>query len=117
MEQRELDELMTQLASDAEVFAEKEYEMTLAKNVASFRDVDDLVDRVVARAESDVLDDKALFTLANVFGAYVGEIVKAEIGGVWVYDTSDAHAPAVYLALGDKQFPFASMVYQRLIGR
>ena len=59
--------------------------------------------------------DEAVFTICNIFGAYVGEILKAQLDGEWIYDQSNPKAPAVFLQVGENTYALAGICYERLV--
>ena len=56
-----------------------------------------------------------MFTICNIFGAYVGEILKAQLDGEWIYDQSNPQAPAVFLRVGTNTYALAGICYERLV--
>ncbi|MBT41666.1 MAG: hypothetical protein CMF12_04000 [Idiomarina sp.] len=116
MNSDELNKLMAQLSEDAVVFAKNEYDIELVKEVTAIQQVDTIITALKERGSSS-FKDKELFTLSNVLGAYVGEVVKNETGGEWLYDVSDEKAPAVRLLIERSDYPFASVVYQHLTSK
>ena len=115
MNTEELNQLMKQLQGDAVVFAKNDYDLQLTSDVADISKVDTIISALKER-NSASFKDKELFTLSNVFGAYVGEVVRNAVGGSWLYDTSDEQAPAVRLIIDSSDHPFASVIYQHLTG-
>jgi len=115
MNTEELNQLMKQLQGDAVVFAKNDYDLQLTSDVADISKVDTIISALKER-NSASFKDKELFTLSNVFGAYVGEVVRNAVGGSWLYDTSDEQAPAVRLIIDSSDYPFASVIYQHLTG-
>ncbi|MCC5855614.1 MAG: hypothetical protein JJU10_08060 [Idiomarina sp.] len=111
----ELQQLMLESAADAVKFAQEEFSVPLDQSPESIAAVDDLILAVRERYQNDVHDSKVIFTLCNLFGAYIGEVFRTRYGGTWVYDDGDKDAPAVFLAIGEYTFAFAGIVYQRLV--
>lgn len=116
MDSDELNKLMRQLSDDAAFFSKSEYGIELGDDsVAEVKKVDSLITKLKQRG-SESFQDEELFTLSNVFGAYVGEVVKLQVGGQWLYDLSDDKAPSVRLIIGHSDYAFASLVYRHLVG-
>ncbi len=115
MEQQELEKLMADCASDAVVTARDEFELELDFSANSIATVDDILLGFVDKYHDKALEDDAVFTLCNVFGAYVGETFKRHVGGTWRYDQSTPSAPYVLLVLGERSYAFAGICYERLV--
>ena len=111
----DLQQLMADTAADAMTYAAEEFSTNLDNTEASIALIDELILRVRDKYGDKVHDSKVIFTLCNMFGAYLGEIFRAQYGGTWVYDDTDPNAPSVFLQHGDYTFAFAGIVYQRLI--
>ncbi|WP_026375097.1 hypothetical protein [Aestuariibacter salexigens] len=113
--QDELQQLMTESASDAAKVSQEEFGITLDFSADSIALVDDMLLAFVDKYKADALEDKHVFTLCNVFGAYIGEIFRNLVGGTWRYDTSDPKAPYVLLEYGERSYAFAGICYERLV--
>ena|SRR5690554_1294735 len=111
----DLQQLMADTAVDAVSYAAEEFSTTLDKTEASIALIDELILGVREKYGEQIHDSKVIFTLCNMFGAYLGEIFRSQYGGTWVYDDTDASAPSVFLKYGDYTFAFAGIIYQRLI--
>lgn len=111
----ELKQLMADTAADASAYAAEEFAVTLDQSVASIETVDQLILQAREKYGQDIHNSKMIFTLCNMFGAYVGEIFRNQYGGTWVYDASDNQAPSVFLQKGEYTFAFAGIIYQRLV--
>ncbi len=110
-----LQQLMADTAQDAAAYAAEEFSIQLDHSVASIGLVDNLILSARDKYGEHVHDSKIIFTLCNMFGAYVGEIYRAQYGGSWVYDETKSTSPSVFLLHGDFTFAFPGIVYQRLI--
>lgn len=115
MSPEELNTLMLNCSEDAVNLASTEFEITLDHSPESVVLVDDILLQFIAKYHDKALEDKAVFTICNVFGAYVGEILKSQIGGQWIYDQTDPEAPTVFLAIGENTYAFAGVCYERLV--
>ena len=69
----------------------------------------------LGKYESQALEDSAVFTICNIYGAYVGELFRHKVGGFWKYDESDKRAPYVVLEYAGNTYAFAGICYQRLV--
>ena len=113
MNTEELSTLMHELHDDAVAFAKKDYDIELGDELSDIQKVDTIIGQLKQRNAAG-FQDKELFTLCNVLGAYIGEVVKQYTGGRWLYDTSDEQAPAVRLMVQQSDYAFASLVYRHL---
>ena len=77
--------------------------------------VDDVLLSFVDKYHDLALEDEAVFTICNIFGAYIGEILKAQLDGEWIYDQSNPKAPSVFLKVGDNTYALAGICYERLV--
>jgi hypothetical protein len=111
----ELNKLMADCASDAKVVASKEFDITLDDSPQSIATVDDVLLSFIDKFHDQALEDEAVFTICNIFGAYVGEILKDQIGGEWIYDQSNPKAPTVFLGVGGNTYALAGICYERLV--
>ena len=97
MSPEELNKLMSDCAKDAVVAASSEFNITLDSSPESVTLVDDILLSFIDKYHDQALEDQAVFTICNIFGAYVGEILKNNIGGEWIYDQSNPNAPTVFV--------------------
>lgn len=111
----ELADLMQSSRQDAKNFAESEFGLKLDDSESSLSLVDDMLSRCRSRVGEEQEDDKLVFTLCTIFGAYAGEIFRRKHGGDWIYDESNPEAPAVYLEVGKQTYAFTGIAYQRLM--
>lgn len=115
MSPEELNTLMQDCAKDAVVAAQQEFDIVLNNTPESVVLVDDILLSFIDKYHDQALEDQAVFTICNIFGAYVGEIVKAQLDGEWVYDQTKPNAPTVFLKVGDNTYAFAGICYERLV--
>jgi len=111
----ELEKLMADCAADAKVVASTEFDVTLDDTPESISAVDDILLSFIDKFHDQALEDEAVFTICNIFGAYVGEILKAQLDGEWIYDQSNPQAPAVFLRVGTNTYALAGICYERLV--
>lgn len=115
MDKNELTELMAAAAQDAVVFAQQQFGMSLDYSTESVKLVDQLLSELAAKHRQKPMPDSEVFTLSNIFGAYIGQIFLQTIGGEWFYQQADEQAPFVTLNYGNHEYPFASVVYHKLV--
>ena len=111
----ELNKLMADCAKDAVATAADEFEIVLDNSPDSVTLVDDILLSFVDKYHDLALEDEAVFTICNIFGAYVGEILKAQLDGQWIYDQSNPKAPSVFLKVGENTYALAGICYERLV--
>ncbi|MBA3989201.1 MAG: hypothetical protein C0463_08760 [Idiomarina sp.] len=111
---QELADLMQASAQDAVVFARNEFDIELDGSDVSVALADEALSKASARIKS-ASEEQTIFTISTIFGAYVGEVFRRQHGGEWIYDTSIADAPAVYLQFNELTFAFTGVAYQRLM--
>ena len=115
MQQQELEKLMADCAYDAARTAEEEFRIHLDFSPQSIALVDDILLSFVDRYRDKALEDQAVFTLCNIYGAYTGEVFRKLVGGMWRYDQSDPKAPYVLLETATRSYAFAGICYERLV--
>lgn len=115
MSTEELTELMVDCAQNAIITTQEEFNLTLDNTEQSLELVDEVILGWLARYRDQALEENAIFTLCNIYGAYVGEIFRHKVGGTWNYDASDPDAPYVVLQYGGNAYAFAGICYQRLV--
>ena len=115
MTHEELQQLMADSAVNAVETTEEEFEVVLNGSRESISLIDDVLLSWIDKYKDQALEDKAVFTICNIYGAYIGEIFRETVGGQWIYDESDDDAPYVLLEYAGKTFAFASICYQRLV--
>ena len=115
MTQEELQQLMADSAQNAIDTTKSEFNLTLDRSRESIALVDDVILSWIDKYKDQALEDKAVFTICNIYGAYIGEIFREVVGGQWRYDESDEDAPYVLLEYAGKSFAFAGICYQRLV--
>nr|WP_136252459.1 hypothetical protein [Ningiella ruwaisensis] len=115
MTQIELDTLMKETARDAVQAAKEEFNIELDFSADSIANVDSTIMGFVKNFPSQSLEDKAVFTICNMYGAYLGEVFRSLAGGTWHYDTSTPEAPTILLVVDDKSYAFAGICYEKLV--
>ena len=115
MQPAQLNELMEQSAEDAVVTARQQANINLDYSEDSLDLVDRAIAEILRQFPEESQEDKAVFTICNIFGAYLGEVFKKHNGGAWEYNDSDANAPSIYLRVKDHTFAFAGICYEKLV--
>lgn len=115
MDQQELTQLMTDTAQDAVQTTAEEFNLALDGSVESIALIDEAILHWIAKYKDEALEDNAVFTISNMYGAYIGEIFRHLVGGTWRYDESDPSAPYVLLDYAGKSYAFAGICYERLV--
>lgn len=115
MSPNELEELMSDCAENAVKTASAEFDVTLDFTPESIAAVDDLLLAFIDKYREKALEDQAVFTICNIFGAYIGETLRRFVKGTWIYDQSNPKAPYVLLAVGENTYAFAGICYERLV--
>ena len=115
MSTEEITELMVDCAQNAITTTQEEFNLVLDGTENSLELVDEVILGWLARYRGQALEENAVFTLCNIYGAYVGEIFRQKVGGRWNYDASDPDAPYVVLEYAGNAYPFAGICYQRLV--
>lgn len=115
MTREELEQLMADSAENAIETTKEEFNLELDGSVESIALVDDVILSWIEKYKDQALEDNAVFTICNIYGAYVGEIFRQRVGGHWHYDESDPDAPYVVLEYAGKTYAFAGICYQRLV--
>ncbi|GLR70439.1 hypothetical protein [Agaribacter marinus] len=115
MNEAELDQLMKDSAKDAVSTAKVEFDIQLDYSPESIQNVDSAILSFLEKYAHVALEDKAVFTICNIFGAYVGEVYKSISDGHWIYDVSESDAPSIYMKLNDLTFAFAGVCFEKLV--
>lgn len=110
MQNSDLSQLMQQAADDAVTYSQQEYQITLDRSIDSLQQIDSILSQLHQQQHSA----EVLFTVSNIFGAYIGEAFIANVGGAWRNNETDSTAPFIYIQLADKEFPFASVCYHKI---
>ena len=115
MTREELTQLMHDSAQNAVKTTKEEFQIDLDGSPESIALIDDVILAWIEKYKDQALEDNAVFTICNIYGAYVGEIFRELVGGHWHYDDSDPEAPYVVLEYAGKTYAFAGICYQRLV--
>ncbi|MFQ3236964.1 MAG: membrane-anchored protein YejM (alkaline phosphatase superfamily) [Paraglaciecola sp.] len=115
MTNEELTQLMIDSAQNAIETTQQEFAVTLDGTEQSLDQVDGVILRWLEKFKDKALQDSAVFTICNIYGAYVGEIFRNKVGGNWNYDETQSDAPYVVLEYAGNTYAFAGICYQRLV--
>lgn len=115
MEQQALNQLMRESADDAIKTTREEFAIELDFSPESIASVDTVISKFLDTYNDQALEDKAVFTICNIYGAYIGETFRKLAGGQWQYNLQDEEAPSIMLMYQEKTFAFAGICYERLV--
>jgi len=115
MEQQALNQLMRESADDAIKTSKEEFAIELDFSPESIALVDTVILKFLDTYNDQALEDKAVFTICNIYGAYIGETFRKLAGGQWQYNLQDEEAPSIMLMYQEKTFAFAGICYERLV--
>lgn len=115
MEQQALNQLMRESALDAIKTSREEFAIELDFSPESIALVDTVILKFLDTYNDQALEDKAVFTICNIYGAYLGEAFRKLAGGQWQYNLKDEEAPSIMLMYQEKTFAFAGICYERLV--
>lgn len=115
MHDQQLKELMSQSADDAVSYANDEFQLALDYSIESLSTLDELVSNLHERQKKQAHATDLLFTLSTILGAYTGEVFRLQRGGEWFHDKSNTDAPYVCLTYLDREYPFSSVVYHKIV--
>ncbi|WP_100657149.1 hypothetical protein [Alteromonas flava] len=115
MEQHELDSLMADSAQNAIESTQNEFGIALSYTSESVKQIDNVLLSFLDKYQDSALEDQVVFTLCNIYGAFIGEVFKRVLGGEWRYDVSDPTAPYVVLDYNGHSYAFAGICYERLV--
>ncbi len=114
--------MMNEFAQDAVSFAQDQYQTNLDYSDESVRAVEKILNqlyRELPRTEAGEMSEEAsvqetVDAICNMFGGYVGEVIRRQYGGEWKIETQVSDQPMVCLQVeGNYIFPPAK-VYKRL---
>lgn len=115
MEQQALNQLMRESADDAIKTSREEFAIELDFSPESIALVDTVISKFLDTYNDQALEDKAVFTICNIYGAYIGETFRKLAGGQWQYNLQNEGAPSIMLMYQEKTFAFAGICYERLV--
>lgn len=111
----ELLQLMNDSAEDAVLASKEQFDITLNFSSESVALVDLVINNYLDTFKAQALEDKAVFTICNIYGAYIGESFRKLVGGTWILDEKQKDAPSVFISIKDKQYAFAGICYEKLV--
>lgn len=111
----ELLQLMNDSAKDAVLASKEQFDIELDYSMESIALVDFAINNYLDTFKAQALEDKAVFTICNIYGAYIGESFRKLAGGNWMLDETKAVAPSIFISIDDKQYAFAGICYEKLV--
>ncbi|MFT4940219.1 MAG: hypothetical protein ACI88A_003271 [Paraglaciecola sp.] len=115
MTQEELTQLMADSAQNAIETTMEEFGVSLDGSEKSVELIDDVILSWLDKYKDQALEENAVFTICNIYGAYLGEIFRKKVGGNWSYDETNLDAPYVVVQYAGNSYAFAGICYQRLV--
>ena len=115
MNNTELLQLMNDSANDAIIVSKEQFDIDLDYSSESIELVDLAINNYLDTYKAQALEDKAVFTLCNIYGAYLGESFRKLVGGHWVFDEKHADSPSIFVSLDGKEYAFAGICYEKLV--
>lgn len=115
MDHTALLQLMIDSAQDAVLVSKEQFDIDLDYSAKSVALVDLAINSYLDTFKEQALEDKAVFTLCNMYGAYIGESFRKIMGGNWVFDETHANSPNVFISIDDKEYAFAGICYEKLV--
>ena len=115
MTQEELTQLMADSAQNAIETTMEEFGLKLDGSEKSIELIDDIILSWLDKYKDQALEENAVFTICNIYGAYLGEIFRKQVGGNWSYDEANNDAPYVVVEYAGNSYAFAGICYQRLV--
>ncbi|BBN81094.1 hypothetical protein PA25_10790 [Pseudoalteromonas sp. A25] len=112
---QQLNQLMSDSVQDAITYIENVSEQKVELNVEGLKQLDLTLDELAKEHQQSALDNKTLFTVSTMFGAFIGELFKGQRGGEWFLDDSDPAAPFIVLNYAGKSYPFASVCFEKIV--
>ena len=114
-ELQQLNELMSDSVKDAISYIKHVNNEDVELNVSGLQELDRALVKLSQEHQSTPLDDKVLFTVSTMFGAFIGELFKAQAGGQWFMDETDPKAPFIVLNYAGRSYPFASVCFEKIV--
>lgn len=116
MNQTELQQLMTESASEAVQYAAETHQQHLDFSKESAGQLDEMLTTLHQQHKHQAISKEHLFTLSHLFGAYLGQIFQQKVGGEWQQlQLGDDDSPVICLCHNGKEFPFASVCYNKIV--
>lgn len=111
----ELQQLMTESASEAVQYAAEHHQQNLDFSKESVPHLDTLLVKLHLQHKRQAISKEHLFTLSHLFGAYLGQIFQQTVGGEWAQLQLGDDNPVICLCHNGKEFPFASVCYNKIV--
>ncbi|TDP40342.1 hypothetical protein DEU29_102243 [Idiomarina aquatica] len=114
MSNTQYSEMMKNLSQDAVNFVNSEFGQELDFSIGSIKMIDEVISQLKLNFIEQLTDDKVIFTLSNMLGAYCGEVFKQQFGGTWLVTEEQKGQHQCFIEYQGKTFPFAGVVYLNL---
>ncbi len=111
----ELQQLMTESASEAVQYAAETFQQHLDFSKESAGQLDEMLTTLHQQHKHQAISNEHLFTLSHLFGAYLGQIFQQKAGGEWAQLQLADDNPVICLCHNGKEFPFASVCYNKIV--
>ena len=115
MQTTEISKLMQESARDAVSYVAGQHKLQLDFSLSSLQEIDAVLTTLHQHQQQQSHSAELIFTLSNILGAYIGEVFISNYGGNWHSNTADNAAPYIAVQLSDKEFPFASVCYHKIM--
>ncbi len=110
-----IDELFVGHGREAVEHAKQEFAVVLDGSEESLKALDQLVGKIHDKHITNALDEVTIGRESRMWGAYLGNVIKARFGGTWERD-SDVNGPASFpLKIGSSQVFPCNWVYKRIV--
>lgn len=119
MSQNEYQQAMQDCAMGAIQYAEEHFDIGLGWELSYVHQVEAILAQLHKTIVEDTegpIDPETVVTLSNLFGAWLGELFRSKMGGLWAINDDDPSAPVTVLLYGDRQIAFSSRVFYRIMG-
>ena len=114
-ELKQLNRLTLDSTQDAIKYVKHFSKKNIELDYAGLGELDLVLDELAKENAMSPLEDKVLFTVSTMFGAFIRELFKTEAGGEWFMDESDPNATFVVLNYEGRAYPFASVCFEKIV--
>lgn len=114
MNTKELNELMKNSVTDAIAYIKEFHHQEIILDHDHLTIIDQILSKLAVEHSQTPISEKTIFTISTIFGAFIGEVFKNNIGGQWFMDENLKNAPFIVLSYGGKSFPFASICFKKI---
>ncbi|CAH9054274.1 hypothetical protein PSECIP111951_00999 [Pseudoalteromonas holothuriae] len=114
-ELQQLNQLMSDSAQDAIGYIKNISNEDIDFNEAGIQQLDSILTGLSQEHNVNPFDNKMLFTVSTMLGAFIGETFRNRLGGEWFMDKSNPDAPFIVLNYAGKSYPFASVCFEKIV--